>query len=735
MRKKLLVLAGCLISILMFATIVSAQTWYDQGWAYRIPIEINNSCGETVTGYQVNVTLDDDSFDFLAANADGSDVRVTADDGVTLIPFWIESWNPSSSPPSASIWVKVPEIENTVPATIYLYYGNPGATSASDGSNTFIFFDSFEDFNTAGMNAPDYLTTPTYDGQGQVVHPDVVYVPGGWNGYAYWMAMTPYPGGNPTTENPSVIASNDGISWEVPSGLTNPLVGGGSKADPDMLLVDGTMILYYIHADSTDTYVERITSTDGTDWTHDASPVITMSRYLLSPTLLYEGETYYMWYVRNAGCTANSSSVYMRTSSDGITWEPEQPVSISLTGQVMWHPDVQKVGDKYIMLVAAYPNTSNCGNTSLYYSESTDKTNWTEPVLILAKSASGWDSGEIYRSSFLAEEIGGDIFLRIWYSADSSSGQWHVGYTEGCLDDFITLPESHWDVINGNVSATTDYARSGDYSLKQVGGRPYPQIYKTMTGKFSVNAWLYDQEDTDPSHLAVLRVQDPDPANHMIGVGFYTGSSTYNYSYHTEGFIYTPTSIPRTTGWHKLTINVKYDTCDLLVDDNWVASLDVLDEDNIINFSLQGYLGGTSWFDDVYARQYCGYEPSVSIGDMVMQVTIDIKPGSYPNSINLGSNGVIPVAILTSASFDATTVNPSTVELGGSGVAVRGKGKSLAHEEDVNGDGLIDLLVQVETENLDPAAFQDGYIILTGNTYDGTPIQGSDEIVIVPNGD
>ena len=40
------------------------------------------------------------------------------------------------------------------------------------------------------------------------------------------------------------------------------------------------------------------------------------------------------------------------------------------------------------------------------------------------------------------------------------------------------------------------------------------------------------------------------------------------------------------------------------------------------------------------------------------KVTIDIKPGSDPNSINLGSAGVIPVAILSSEAFDATTVDP-----------------------------------------------------------------------------
>lgn len=114
-------------------------------------------------------------------------------------------------------------------------------------------------------------------------------------------------------------------------------------------------------------------------------------------------------------------------------------------------------------------------------------------------------------------------------------------------------------------------------------------------------------------------------------------------------------------------------------------------------------------------------------------VEIDIKPGSYPNAINLGSQGVIPVAILSSSGFDATTVDPDTVDLSGAGVAVREKGdKYLAHEEDVNGDGLLDLVCKVETENLDPNAFQYGFMDLTGETYDEVPIKGEDEIIIVP---
>ena len=133
-------------------------------------------------------------------------------------------------------------------------------------------------------------------------------------------------------------------------------------------------------------------------------------------------------------------------------------------------------------------------------------------------------------------------------------------------------------------------------------------------------------------------------------------------------------------------------------------------------------------------------EPIIDMGAYeyqgIIEVEIDIKPGSYPNAVNLGSYGLIPVAILSSHYFDATTVDPDTVELAGAGVSVRGKGnKYMAHEEDVNGDGLVDLVVHVATENLDPYSFQDGYAILTGNLleeFGGTPIEGSDEITIVP---
>src|SRR5207248_3131225 len=53
--------------------------------------------------------------------------------------------------------------------------------------------------------------------------------------------------------------------------------------------------------------------------------------------------------------------------------------------------------------------------------------------------------------------------------------------------------------------------------------------------------------------------------------------------------------------------------------------------------------------------------PACDIGAFEGDVGIDIQPGISPNLINLKSKGVIPLAILTTATFDATTVDPSTV--------------------------------------------------------------------------
>ncbi len=113
-------------------------------------------------------------------------------------------------------------------------------------------------------------------------------------------------------------------------------------------------------------------------------------------------------------------------------------------------------------------------------------------------------------------------------------------------------------------------------------------------------------------------------------------------------------------------------------------------------------------------------------------VDIDIKPGSFPNSINLASAGVVPVAILSSPTFDATQVDPATVTLAGAAVKLIGKGsKYSCSAQDVNSDGLTDLVCHVETAQflIEPG---DSVAVLEGQTFSGLRIRGENSIQIVP---
>ena len=116
-------------------------------------------------------------------------------------------------------------------------------------------------------------------------------------------------------------------------------------------------------------------------------------------------------------------------------------------------------------------------------------------------------------------------------------------------------------------------------------------------------------------------------------------------------------------------------------------------------------------------------------------MTIDIKPGSDPNSINLRSKGVVPVALLSTAEFDATTILGSGGDVYFAGaIAIR------LSIEDVDGDGIDDVICHFRTQELDlDENSTDGGVEI--GSYD--PIVddivpsyiGNDTVNIVPKGE
>lgn len=107
------------------------------------------------------------------------------------------------------------------------------------------------------------------------------------------------------------------------------------------------------------------------------------------------------------------------------------------------------------------------------------------------------------------------------------------------------------------------------------------------------------------------------------------------------------------------------------------------------------------------------------------EVEIDVKPGDPPNSVNPGSKGVLPVAVLTSPDFDASTIDDTSILL-------MGIPPIRSRVEDVDGDHDLDMLFHFRTSDLGLAGKVGSVTLtLTGRTKDGLGFQGTDEVLIV----
>jgi hypothetical protein len=262
------------------------------------------------------------------------------------------------------------------------------------------------------------LVIPTYDGSGQATHPDVILDPNA-AGTRLLMAMTPYPYSDDRIENPSLLASRNGMVFREIEGIVNPLVPPppiDHNDDPDLRwdAVAGEYELLYLESEAPmKQTVVSLRSTDLVTWVRHDAIVFDLERgdpFIVSPTAVYDGTVTHMFYVN---LMTGGFQIQTLTSADGRAWDATTatPIAIDMGNVSPWHIDVVTGPAGYALLISGFVGKFKPQN--LYIATTKDLETWTfDPEPLLSHTDPRLGVTTLYRSTGLV--VGNSLV--VWYS-------------------------------------------------------------------------------------------------------------------------------------------------------------------------------------------------------------------------------------------------------------------------------------------------------------------------------
>jgi hypothetical protein len=241
----------------------TGDNWWNNQWDYRTEILITENSGNSLLDYQLLINLDTATLISEGKmKVDGGDIRFSDIIG-NEISYWIES---GINTADTSIWVKVPSIPALGTTIIYMYYGNPLASTTSDGDSVFLLFDDFNDniFDTSKWNVvagsvsesggilqlnqmTDVHSTGTINGQSMVVETRKQRI-GSYEAFTYF---------DSTTTN-DFVRFCDSNYW---NDRGSRLTIGGPNFGPTQIAASGTNTndyrVYQLRVDGTSASLQR----------------------------------------------------------------------------------------------------------------------------------------------------------------------------------------------------------------------------------------------------------------------------------------------------------------------------------------------------------------------------------------------------------------------------------------------------------------------------------------------
>ena len=278
------------------------------------------------------------------------------------------------------------------------------------------------------------ITVPNpYDGykDDAVVHPSLEYVPGGFAGYKYWLAYTPYPNSESAYENPCTVVSNkiDG-DYVVAPGTTNPLdyaVAPAYNRDTHIYYDKSAsrMVLIWnrfgFPASNKTTIFMSVH--DGSGWSNPVSIYTgtVLLTDIVSPSIWFNSASA-KWEIVGVNPDTANRELMKITSDELLSGWTQTAVNLPMTlpaGRKPWHPCLRRLSSgRIIGLLHDSLAPGQGGYINLMMSK--DGASF-EMAPIKIESDQGRTSGRWYRSTMVAIERNSAVEIYGMYSVVGSS--------------------------------------------------------------------------------------------------------------------------------------------------------------------------------------------------------------------------------------------------------------------------------------------------------------------------
>jgi hypothetical protein len=699
---------------LLVPGVASAQAWLPGGWAYRRAIAVTSPGGPELASFQVAIGLPAD-FEYAHAKPDGSDLRVTAADGVTPVPFHLDLWSPGT--PAARVWVRVPSIPASG-STLYLYYGNPTASSASDGAATYEFFDDFDasvalGYYPLGPSQTIMVKDQSWETEG----PHTLSMVAAPAGAAY-----PYYGyyGLEDCTGIGMAGSTDLVHWtKFPN---NPLFTGGGERWPHVIPVGATYhMVHTVNFCQTPSIVRR-SSTDGLTWSAPTT-LVTAEPGMRNqnPNLWHDPNDgkYYLYWFRGDLSTAWKIVVRSATTIAGLASAP--------TVDLLSSP-----------VELAAPNMMYRDGTYFLMTEIFD-TVWKVKVFggptpqgpfsaLAGNPLLGGDCACMFQ-----HPVGNTVYE---YYCKRNGSTWTLDLVQADLSAgrqrAAILDTLHWQASGGSWSAPVVQQHDGVSGAVAEGATPYYDILKSShTGAdyvFEAQGRLLE------GRVFGLGVRMPDPDNgYSLNLYDDLDGTDNLYLYHwnngtgTELWKAPVGTIDKNT-WYKLRLKVGPQGFRVWLDDSlrtpgWVGADPVI-ADGPPSLYLED--GTRAQFDDVHMYKFAAVDPLAAVGGELTPAT-----------------NHAPVAVISGPAGGAMVWPQESVTLVSGSTDAEDPAAALAHHWTVRmltdrGDSTVVHMATTANTSFTPPAGDDSTIVRYRVIHGVTDTQGaadSTSIVLWPEVD